>query len=200
MGRNPMRVAILLLALSVTPPAAAAQALLNSFFTVAMQRCLAAVETGTAPRSRTLFPGTPAAGILPQTMFDAASYWMTADGRIYLAADPSGNCAAGDTLAGDDAQAHATAIAKFEAWFEKENAQGRYIDTGLEAGSLAYRRTVAATGWSGEPILVTLVSDPGAGLLALIAERSEIVPETMVQPDDPASNIPRAMPDPETSQ
>lgn len=194
-----MHAVLLLILLSFTPPAAAAQALLNNFFTVAMQRCVAAVETGTAPRFRTLFSGTPTAGTLPEDMFAPSGYWLTADGRIFLTTDRLGNCAVGDTLAAEDAQAHLSAISKFTAWIEKETNAARYTDTGLQETQLDYRRTVVSTGWSKDPILVTLVSDRASGILALIAERSPIItddgpsnenpPDDAASPGSPSSNL-----------
>jgi len=169
------RVALAVILLASSWSVAQAQSLLNSFTTIALQRCLAAIEAGSPPRARTLFPGEPKAGLLPETMFSPIGHWLTPDDRIYLSIDARGNCAVGDTRASDDAQAHEGAIRRFDAWASKETSEGRYVDTNLAEESFAYRKTFVSTGWSEAPILVTLVSDQAAGLLALVVEKSDII-------------------------
>ena len=170
--------------LVLLPGLASAQALLNSFSTISMQRCLAAVEQGRPARGGTMFTGEPKAGLLPEDMFNPITFWVTNDDRIYLTVDAKGNCAVGDTLAAQDTDAHDTARRRFDAWGAEEVKAGRYIDANLAEETLSYRRTFVSTGWSGTPILVTLVSDPDAGLLALVAERSEVVTD---DPDAPSA-------------
>lgn len=177
-----MRLLLVMAVLIGFGQSSSSQSLLNSFSTIAMQRCLAAVETGTAPRTRTLFSGEPTEGVLPEDIFAPIASWLTSDDRIYISVDARGSCAVGDTQAATDARAHETARRRFEAWGQEEANAGRYIDTNLAEETLAYRRTFVSTGWSGTPILVTLVSDAEAGLLALVAERSEVVVD---DPEDP---------------
>ena len=171
--------------LLLIPGVAVAQSLANSLATVALQRCVAAAETGAAPKFRALFPGELPPDALPSDIFVPATSFFTSDGRIYLALDMRGNCAVGDLQADKDGNAHATAIRRFEAWAASQVADKRYLDSGLEETTYAYRRTFVFREPTNTPLLVSMISDQGAGILAVVAERAVPVDG----PAEPAGEI-----------
>lgn len=162
--------ALFLTGLAALP--AGAQSLANSFATLALQRCVPAAERGAPPQVRALFPGEPVAGALPEGSFAPVATWLTSDGRIYVAVDAAGNCAVGDTQAAGNPAAHQNGIRRFETWAKAQVDGGRYLDSGLPDDRFAYSRTFVYREATSAPLLVSLISDPEAGILAVIAERA----------------------------
>lgn len=166
--REGMRLATMLAVLSAMP--AHAQSLANSLMTIALNTCVSAAEAGVTPRVRTLFPGEPVAGLPPSELFMPLATFLTSDGRVFVALDDRGNCAVGDTAS--TADAHTDAIRRFEAWATAEIAENRYLDSGLPQPEAGYHRTFVFREPTNSPLLVSLVSQPDVGVLAVIAERA----------------------------